>query len=132
MFQVKAISKDVRKMIVLSFMLLFDLWKSIVLCLKKMWIQYSFHHWTNQLTNKYTWFSRKIFVLYRKWKIKNVVVLDVRSAAHLESFLMKQGVLFLARLQHFGRAQGRARAIAHLISRSLPFWIKRVFMTLEL
>ena len=36
MFQVKAISKDVRKMIVLSFMLLFDLWKSIVLCLKKM------------------------------------------------------------------------------------------------
>ena len=36
MFQVKAISKDVRKTIVPSFMFLFNLWKSIVLCVKKM------------------------------------------------------------------------------------------------
>ena len=36
MFQVKAISKDVRKTIVPSFMFLFNLWKSIVLCGKKM------------------------------------------------------------------------------------------------
>ena len=31
----------------------------------------------------------------RKWKIKNVVVLDVWSAAHLEAFLIKQDMLFL-------------------------------------
>ena len=30
--------------------------------------------------------------------MKNIVVLDVRSAAHLEAFLIKQGMLFLARL----------------------------------
>ena len=27
-----------------------------------------------------------IFVFYRKWKVKNIVVLDVRSAAHFEAF----------------------------------------------
>ena len=42
-----------------------------------------------------TRFSCKIFVFYRKWKIRNVVVLDVLYAAHLEAFLIKQGVLFL-------------------------------------
>ena len=47
------------------------------------------------MTNKYTLLSRKIFVFYTKRKIKNIVVLDVRSAAHLEAFLIKQGVLFL-------------------------------------
>ena len=31
-----------------------------------------------------------MFVLYRKWKIKNIVVL----AAHLEACLIKQGMLF--------------------------------------
>ena len=36
MFQVKAISKDVRKTIVTSFMLLFNLSKSVALCVKKM------------------------------------------------------------------------------------------------
>ena len=36
MFQVKAISKDVRKTIVPSFMFLFNLSKSVVLCVKKM------------------------------------------------------------------------------------------------
>ena len=35
-FQVKAISKDVRKAIVSSFMFLFNLSKSVVLCVKKM------------------------------------------------------------------------------------------------
>ena len=49
----------------------------------------------NQWNNKYTWFSRKIFVFCSKWKIKNVVVLDMWSATHLEAFLIKQGVLFL-------------------------------------
>ena len=33
-------------------------------------------------------------MLYRKWKTKNVVVLDVQTATHLEAFLIKQGVLF--------------------------------------
>ena len=33
-------------------------------------------------------------MFYRQWKIKNTVVLDVRSAAHLEAFLIKQGMLF--------------------------------------
>ena len=36
MFQVKVISKDVRKTIVPSFMFLFNLSKSVVLCVKKM------------------------------------------------------------------------------------------------
>ena len=36
MFQVKAISKDVRKTIVPSLMFLFNLSKSVVLCVKKM------------------------------------------------------------------------------------------------
>ena len=36
MLQVKAISKNVRETIVPSFMFLFNLWKSIVLCVKKM------------------------------------------------------------------------------------------------
>ena len=40
-------------------------------------------------------FSHKIFVFYRKWEVKNNVVLDVRSAAHHEAFLIKQGMLFL-------------------------------------
>ena len=31
--------------------------------------------------------------IYKKWKIKNIV-LDVRSAAHLEAFWIKQGVFF--------------------------------------
>ena len=43
-------------------------------------------------------FSHKIFVFYRKWEVKNNVVLDVRSAAHHEAFLIKQGMLFFARL----------------------------------
>ena len=34
-FQVKTLSKDVRKMIVPSFMFLFNLSKSVVLCVKK-------------------------------------------------------------------------------------------------
>ena len=36
MYQVKAISKDVRKTIVASLMFLFNLPKSVVLCVKKM------------------------------------------------------------------------------------------------
>ena len=55
----------------------------------------NFYQWISEIKNKYTWFSRKIFVSYRKWKINNVVVLDVRSAAHLEAFLIIQVVLFL-------------------------------------
>ena len=48
-------------------------------------------------------------------KVKNVVVLDVRSAAHLEAFLIKQGLLFFACLQCFRCVQRRARAIARLM-----------------
>ena len=69
MFQVKEISKDTRETIVPSLMFLFNLSKSVVLCVKKMEILYNFHHQINQI-NKYTWFSCKIFALYRKWKIK--------------------------------------------------------------
>ena len=47
------------------------------------------------MKNKYTWFSPKIFVLYRKWKIKSIIVLDMQSAAHLEAFWIKQCMLFL-------------------------------------
>ena len=53
MFQVKEISKDTRKTIVPSLMFLFNLSKSVVLCVKKMEILYNFHHQINQI-NKYT------------------------------------------------------------------------------
>ena len=66
-----------------------------------------FRHWTNEIKKKHTWFSRKIFTFYRKWKIKNAVVLDVRSAAHLETFLIKQGVLFL----HVSNVSGVYRGV---------------------
>ena len=43
----------------------------------------------------------KIFVFYKKVKDKNkhcFFISDARSDAHLEAFLIKQGMLFLARL----------------------------------
>ena len=43
----------------------------------------------------------------------------MQSAAHLEAFLIKQGLLFLAHLKCFGHVQRRAHAIARLICRSL-------------
>ena len=55
-----------------------------------------------------------------------IVVLDVRSATHLEAFLIKQGVLFFALLERFRRVQRSARAIAHLICRNL-FTTNQVF-----
>ena len=45
-------------------------------------------------------------MFYRKWKIRNVVVLDVWYAAHLEGFLIKQGMLFL----HVSNVLGMCRA----------------------
>ena len=59
-------------------------------------------------------------MFYRKWKIKNVVVLDMWSATHLEVFLVKQGMLFLARLC-FGHVQRHVHAIAPLIWQILIF-----------
>ena len=53
-------------------------------------------------------------------EIKKVVVLDLRSPAPLEAFLIKQGMLFLAHLC-FRRVQRHARAIACLICRSLCY-----------
>ena len=119
----KTISKDIRKTIVPSFMFLFNSFKSVVLYVKKV-KRYNFLHWTNEIKNKHTWFSRKIFVFYRKWKIKNVV-LDVRSAAHLKAFWIKQGVLFFARLLCFKCVQRRARVIARLICRSYIYTSNR-------
>ena len=46
-------------------------------------------------------------MFYRKWKIKNIVVLDVRSAAHLEAFLIKQGMVFL----HVSIVSGMRRGV---------------------
>ena len=92
-FQVKTISKDVWKAVVSSFMFLFNYFQVChPLCKENKSIQFSpLNQW-----NKHTWFSRKILVFYRKRKIKNTVVLDVRSAAHLEAFLIKQGMLMCA------------------------------------
>ena len=45
----------------------------------------------------------------------------MRSAAQLEVSLIKQGALFLARLQCLRRVQKRARAIARLIYRNLAY-----------
>ena len=55
---------------------------------------------------KCTWFSRKIFAIYRKWKIKNVVVLDMWSAIHFEAFFINQAMLFL----HASNVLGMRRA----------------------
>ena len=70
-------------------------------------------------------------MFYRKWKIKNFVVLDVRSATHLEALLIKQGMLFLAHLYCFRRVQRWARAIAHLICRSLKYGKTREYYWLK-
>ena len=56
--------------------------KSVVFYVKKI-KTYNFQHWTNEIKNKHTWFSRKIFVFYRKWEIENAIVLDVLSFACL-------------------------------------------------
>ena len=94
-FQVKTISKDVRKSIVPSFMFLSNLSKSVVLCRENVnIIQFSP---LNEWNNEYTWFSPKIFVFYRKWEIKNVVVL---------LFLIKQGILFLHVSSVLGMCRG--------------------------
>ena len=79
-FQVKTISKGIRKTIVQSFMFLFDLSKSFVFSVKKMQIYYNFHHWTNEI-NKHD------FLI---WSLYFVKVEDKKVA-----FLIKQGVLFL-------------------------------------
>ena len=89
-------SKDVRKTIVPSFIFLFNSFEVCRFSPLNQWNQ-----------KKHTWFSRKIFTFYRKWKIKNAVVLDVRSAAHLEPFLIKQGVLFL----HVSNVSGVYRGV---------------------
>ena len=60
----------------------------------------------DQWNNKYTWFFGNIFVSYRKWEIKNVVVLDAQSA--------KQGMLFL----HVSNVLGVCRGMH---AQSLPF-----------
>ena len=73
----------------------------------------------NQWSNKYTWFSCKIFVFHRKWKIRNIVVLGMQSAAHIEAFLIKQGMLFFAHLQCFRHVRRPVRVITCLICRSL-------------
>ena len=57
----------------------------------------------------------------RKEKIKNFAVLGVWSAAHLEAFLIKQGMLFFVRLQCFRHVQRHAHVITHLICWSLKF-----------
>ena len=106
-FQVKTISKDVRKTIVPSFMFLFNSFEVCRSLCKENKNIIQFHHWTNEIKNKYTWFSCKIFVFYRKWKIKNTIVLDVRSAAHLEAFWIKKGVLFL----HVSNVLGVCRGV---------------------
>ena len=46
-------------------------------------------------------------MFYRKWKIKNVIVLDLRSATHFEAFLMKQGMLSL----HISNVLGMCRGM---------------------
>ena len=103
-FQVKMIHKDVRKTIVPSFMFLSNLSKSVVLCGENVnIIKFSP---LNEWNNKYIWFSRKFFVFYRKWEIKNVVVLDVQSAAHLKAFLIKQGMHFLHVASVLGMCSG--------------------------
>ena len=65
-------------------------------------------------------------MFYRKWKIKNVVVLDVQSAAHLDAFLIKQGMFFVARLLMF-QACAEASACDHLPHMPKPGFSKRFY-----
>ena len=118
-FQVKTLSKDVRKTTVQSFMFLSNSFEVCrPLCKQNKNMLFSpLNQWNKK--SKHTWISRKIFVFYRKWKIKNTVVLYVRSAAHLQAFWIKQDVLTFARLKCFVRVERRARAIAQLICRSM-------------
>ena len=46
-------------------------------------------------------------MLYRKWKIESIIVLDVRSAAHLEAFWMKQDMILL----HVSNVLGLCRGV---------------------
>ena len=50
-------------------------------------------------------------MFYRKWKITHVV-LDVQSAAHLEAFLIKPGIVFLAHLVFLAHVLGLCRGVA--------------------
>ena len=128
-FQVKMISKDVsgtckfikKEILDLCFAVNFLNFKNTFLYRTLPVAASENTHWINEITNKYTWFSRKILVFHRKWKIRKVAVLDLRSATCLEAFLIKQGVPFFARLQCFWRVQRRAHAIARLICRSLIY-----------
>ena len=58
-------------------------------------------------------------MFYGKWKIKNVVVLGMWSATHLEAFLIKHGVLFLACPYCFRCVQRCAHVITCLLCQSL-------------
>ena len=106
-FQVKTLSKDVRKTTVQSFMFLSNSFEVCrPLCKQNKNMLFSpLNQWNKK--SKHTWISRKIFVFYRKWKIKNTIVLDVRSAAHLEAFWIKKGVLFL----HVSNVLGVCRGV---------------------
>ena len=83
----KAINKDVRKQLFhhSSFFLICQVCRP--LCKENVNIYNTiFTTETMKYTNKYTWFSHKIFVFYGRWKIKNIVFLDVRSAPRHEVF----------------------------------------------
>ena len=114
-FQVKTISKDARKssIIHVSFLILL---KSAVLYVKKI-RTYNFHHWTNEIKNKSTWFSCMIFVFYRKWKIKNTHF-RCEICCKPWSSLNQTRCVFLLH-DCFRRVQWHAHSIARLICQSL-------------
>ena len=56
----------------------------------------------------------------RKLKIKKAVVLDVGSAAHLEAFLIKQGVLSFAHLNQACAEMCMCNRTPHMLK---PDWI---------
>ena len=66
----------------------------------------------------FVFISNIVVKTYRKWKIKNVV-LDVRTAAHLEAFWFKQDVLFLHVSNVLGVCRGVHVRSPRLVCRSL-------------
>ena len=108
--------------------------KSVTLYVMQRKEKHNFHHWTNEIENKHTWFSWKIFLFNRKWKIKKTLVLDVWSATYLKTFWIKQGMLLFLHVSNVsGMCRGMrlrlAFAIACLICWSLllSFFVLKIF-----
>ena len=97
-FQVKTISKGIKKMMVLSFIFLFNSFEVChPLCKENKNIQFSPLNQWNKKDREFLVRSLR-FIKSERWK---TVVLDLRSVAHLEAFFNQTRHTFSARLLMF-------------------------------